>query len=48
MAGISRTVIKEQGQRKVWHMPPSRKLSVGVWKIRFREKCYMVKIDEPQ
>jgi hypothetical protein len=24
-------------------MPPSGKLSVGVWKIRFREKWNMVK-----
>jgi hypothetical protein len=29
-------------------MPPSGKLSVGVWKIRFREKWNMVKIDDPQ
>jgi hypothetical protein len=27
---------------------PSGKLSVGVWKIRFREKWNMVKIDDPQ
>jgi hypothetical protein len=27
-------------------MPSSGKLSVGVWKIRFREKWNMVKIDE--
>jgi hypothetical protein len=33
----------KQGQRKAWHMPPSGKLSVGVWNIRFREKW----IDEP-
>jgi hypothetical protein len=24
------------------------KLSVGIWKIRFREKWNMVKIDDPQ
>jgi hypothetical protein len=29
-------------------MPPSGKLSVGEWKIRFREKWNMVKIDDPQ
>jgi hypothetical protein len=29
-------------------MPPSGKLSVGVWKIRLREKWNMVKIDDPQ
>jgi hypothetical protein len=28
-------------------MPPSGKLSVGIWKIRFREKWNMVKIDDP-
>jgi hypothetical protein len=27
---------------------PSGKLSVGVWKIRFREKWNMVKFDDPQ
>jgi hypothetical protein len=27
-------------------MPPSGKLYVGVWKIRFREKWNMVKIDD--
>jgi hypothetical protein len=27
---------------------PSGKLSVGVWKIRFREKWNMVKIDETE
>jgi hypothetical protein len=27
---------------------PSGKLSVGVWKIRFREKWNMVTIDDPQ
>jgi hypothetical protein len=29
-------------------MLPSGKLSVGVWKIRLREKWNMVKIDDPQ
>jgi hypothetical protein len=28
-------------------MPPSGKLYVGIWKIRFREKWNMVKIDDP-
>jgi hypothetical protein len=28
-------------------MPPNGKLSVGIWKIRFREKWNMVKIDDP-
>jgi hypothetical protein len=28
-------------------MPPSGKLSVGVWKITFGEKWNMVKIDDP-
>jgi hypothetical protein len=29
-------------------MPPIGKLSVGVWKIRLREKWNMVKIEDPQ
>jgi hypothetical protein len=29
-------------------MPPSGKLSVGIWKIRLREKWNMVKIDDSQ
>jgi hypothetical protein len=29
-------------------MPQSGILTVGVWKIRFREKWNMVKIDDPQ
>jgi hypothetical protein len=37
-----------QGLRKAWHMPPSGKLSVGIWKIRLREKWNMVKLDDPQ
>jgi hypothetical protein len=39
---------EKQGQRKAWHMPRSGKLSVGVWKIRFREKWNMARIDDPQ
>jgi hypothetical protein len=34
-------------QTRARHMPPSGKLSVGVWKIRFREKLNMMKIDDP-
>jgi hypothetical protein len=29
-------------------MPQSGKLSVGIWKIRFREKWSMLKIEDPQ
>jgi hypothetical protein len=29
-------------------MPPNGKLSVGIWKIGSREKCNMVKIDDPK
>jgi hypothetical protein len=38
----------KQGLCKAWHMPPSGKLSVGIWKIRFREKWNMVKTDDSQ
>jgi hypothetical protein len=31
-----------------WHMPPSGKLYVGIWKIRLRENWNMMKIDDPQ
>jgi hypothetical protein len=31
----------KQGLCKAWYMPQSGKLSVGIWKIRFREKWNM-------
>jgi hypothetical protein len=37
-----------QGLCKAWHMPMSGKLSVDIWKLRFREKWNMVKIENPQ
>jgi hypothetical protein len=43
-----KVVMGLESECKAWHMPPSGKLSVGVWKIRLREKWNMVKIDDSQ
>jgi hypothetical protein len=41
-------IIQTYTRATAWHMPPIGTLTVGVWKIRLREKWNMVKIDDPQ